>query len=203
MLRPNPLVPLAALAIASPSPTSGQDKNHAGRADLVQPGETRFGAMRQLTFEGENAEAYWAFDGASLIFQSSPVPGEGCDQIYTLDPVTGARALVSTGKGRTTCAYFYPAGDRILYSSTHHHDPTCPTPPDRSRGYVWALFPTYDIVAADAETPVEFDAAAATAGWNDLGEFTLPAGEVALFVSNRTTGSFVVADAVRWRPVGR
>ncbi|MCY3813109.1 MAG: hypothetical protein OXH15_15030 [Gammaproteobacteria bacterium] len=59
------------------------------------------------------------------------------------------------------------------------------------------------IVAADAETPVEFDAAAATAGWNDLGEFTLPAGEVALFVSNRTTGSFVVADAVWWRPVGR
>ena len=58
------------------------------------------------------------------------------------------------------------------------------------------------IVAGDDETPVGFDAAAGTVGWNQLGEFTLPAGEVALLVSNRTTGSFVVADAVRWRPVG-
>ena len=58
------------------------------------------------------------------------------------------------------------------------------------------------IVADGAETPLEFDAAAATVGWNGLGEFTLPAGEVALLVSNRTTGAYVVADAVRWRPVG-
>ena len=119
--------------------------------DLLQPGETRLGAIRQLTFEGENAESYWAFDGTSLIFQSTPTPGEGCDQIFTLDPATGARHLVSTGLGRTTCAYYYPSGDRILYSSTHHHDPACPTPPDRSRGYVWALYPTFDIFAAGAD----------------------------------------------------
>lgn len=58
------------------------------------------------------------------------------------------------------------------------------------------------IVADATKTPVEFHAASASVGWNDLGEFTLPAGEVALLVSNRTTGAFVVADAVRWRPVG-
>ncbi len=178
MTRPTPLPFLALLAIALPIAAcrdsgEGRPDAHPGavrrdddqpaatppppgdptatRPDLVHPGETRFGAMRQLTFEGENAEAYWAFDGTSLIFQSTPVPGEGCDQIYTLDPVTGARQLVSTGRGRTTCAYFYPAGDRILYSSTHHHDPACPTPPDRSRGYVWAIHPTFDIFAADAD----------------------------------------------------
>ena len=178
MTHPTPLPLLALLAIALPIAAcreSGEGQPHAQpdatrrddgrpaatspppgdptapRPDLVHPGETRFGAMRQLTFEGENAEAYWAFDGTSLVFQSTPVPGEGCDQIYTLDPVTGARQLVSNGRGRTTCAYFYPAGDRILYSSTHHHDPTCPTPPDRSRGYVWAIHRTFDIFAADAD----------------------------------------------------
>ena len=49
---------------------------------------------------------------------------------------------------------------------------------------------------------MEFDASAASIGWNDLGEFSLPAGEVSLVVSDRTSGSLVVADAVRWRPRG-
>ncbi|MDE2974299.1 MAG: hypothetical protein OXU64_06175 [Gemmatimonadota bacterium] len=151
MIRAVSLLLATALAVASCGAASGQTGEGRAGPGLVNPGETRFGAMRQLTFEGENAEAYWAFDGASLIFQSSPVPGEGCDQIYTLDPAGGAPVLVSTGRGRTTCAYFYPGGDRILYSSTHHHDPACPTPPDRSRGYVWALHPAFDIFAADAD----------------------------------------------------
>ena len=66
---------------------------------LTHPSEARFGEIRQLTFQGENAEAYWAFDGTALIFQSTPTPGEGCDQIYTLDPATGATELVSTAWG--------------------------------------------------------------------------------------------------------
>lgn len=117
---------------------------------LVEPRETRFGKMRQLTFQGENAEAYWSPDGTRLIYQSTPTPGEGCDQIYTMDPRTGESTLVSTGKGRTTCAYFYPGGDRILYSSTHHYDRACPARPDFSKGYVWAVYPSFDIFAADA-----------------------------------------------------
>ena len=165
-LTPFPLLALMAIALplaacrqsdtadgqpADTSATTYESSDRETDTTLLQPGETRLGAIRQLTFEGENAEAYWAFDGTSLIFQSTPTPGEGCDQIYTLDPATGSRSLVSTGQGRTTCAYYYPAGDRILYSSTHHHDDACPTPPDRSRGYVWALYPTYDIFAADAD----------------------------------------------------
>ena len=170
MTRPTPLPLLAVFAIALPTatcrePGDGQPEEAqpavAQPTDtqpvLIRPAETRFGAIRQLTFEGENAEAYWAFDGSALIFQSTPVPGEGCDQIYTLNPATGARALVSTGEGRTTCSYYYPTGDRILYSSTHHHDPACPTPPDRSRGYVWPIYPTFDIfaAAADGSNPVQ------------------------------------------------
>lgn len=151
MIRHGSHLLLAGLAIVSPTATHAQDRGGATGSELVKSGESRFGAIRQLTFAGENAESYWSFDGTSLIFQSTPAPGEGCDQIFTLDPATGARQLVSTGKGRTTCAYYFPAGNRILYSSTHHHDAACPTPPDRSRGYVWALHPTYDIFAADAD----------------------------------------------------
>jgi TolB protein len=57
--------------------------------------------------------------------------------------------LLSTGKGRTTCSYFLPDGGHVLYASTHLADPACPPPPDRSKGYVWQLFPGYDIVTAD------------------------------------------------------
>ena len=57
------------------------------------------------------------------------------------------------------------------------------------------------VVVSGDETPVEFDAEAASLGWNDLGEFSLPEGEVSLVVSNKTVGPLVVADAVRWRPV--
>ena len=140
-------------ACAAPDDTSsdGASPDPAGTPQLVHPSETRFGEMRQLTFAGENAEAYWSDDGSRLIFQSTPTPGEGCDQIYTLDPETGATELVSTGEGRTTCSYFYPGGDRILYSSTHHFDTACPAAPDFSQGYVWAVYPSFDIFAADAD----------------------------------------------------
>ena len=148
-LTPRTPLLLALLAIASPAPTAGQAR--ADGPELVKSGEGRFGDIKQLTFEGENAEAYWAFNGSMLIFQSTPAAGEGCDQIYTLDPATGTRELVSTGDGRTTCSYFYPGGDRILYSSTHHFNRACPAPPDFSMGYVWAVYPSFDIFAAGAD----------------------------------------------------
>ena len=149
MIRSNTLLLAALLAIASPSQARGQ--SGAAASPLIKQGEDRFGEITQLTFEGENAEAYWAFDGSALIFQSTPTAGEGCDQIYTIDPATGARERVSTGDGRTTCSYFYPGGDRILYSSTHHFSLACPTPPDFAMGYVWAVYPSFDIFAADAD----------------------------------------------------
>jgi TolB protein len=119
-------------------------------ADLVMPGEVHLTNIRQLTFGGDNAEAYWSFDGTKLIFQHRATTEE-CDQIYVLDPQTLETTLVSTGDGRTTCSYFYPSGEEILYSSTHHHDPACPAPPDFSMGYVWPVNETYDIFAANAD----------------------------------------------------
>ncbi|MCH7891930.1 MAG: PD40 domain-containing protein [Gemmatimonadetes bacterium] len=83
--------------------------------------------IRQLTFEGENAEAYWSEDGKKLIFQSRHGRFK-CDQIFTLDLETGEQKLVSSGKGRTTCAYFLQGDKRIVYASTHLADVKCPPP---------------------------------------------------------------------------
>jgi Tol biopolymer transport system component len=108
--------------------------------------ETHLANMRQLTFEGENAEAYFSFDGKKLIFQNTTPPG--CDQIYTMNLDGTARTLVSTGKGRTTCAFFYPDGEHFVYASTHLGGEACPPKPDPSKGYVWPVYATYDIFRA-------------------------------------------------------
>jgi TolB protein len=122
----------------------------AAADSFVLPGESRLRNVRQLTFGGDNAEAYYAFDGTKLIFQHR-MTTEECDQIYVLDIATTERTLVSTGRGRTTCSYFYPSGQEIIYASTHHHDPACPPPPDMSLGYVWPINDTYDIFVANAD----------------------------------------------------
>jgi len=114
------------------------------------PRETHFSRLKMLTDGGENAEAYFSFDGARLIFQSTRPPRH-CDQIFTMGIDGSDLRLLSTGKGRTTCAYYYPDGRHILYSSTHLGGEGCPPPPDHSQGYVWALYPTYDIFRADAD----------------------------------------------------
>ncbi|HZQ68519.1 MAG TPA: hypothetical protein VFA68_08360 [Terriglobales bacterium] len=106
--------------------------------------------IHQLTFGGQNAEAYFSADGKSLIFQSTR--GEfKCDQIFTMNLDGSDVRLVSTGKGRTTCSYFYPNGKRILYSSTHLADAACPPKPDYSKGYVWAIYPSFDIFTANPD----------------------------------------------------
>ncbi len=108
----------------------------------------RLGDLRQLTHGGSNAEAYWSPDGKRLIFQSTRAP-YGCDQIFVMNADGSDPRLVSTGKGRTTCAYFMGDNKRILYASTHLGGDACPTPPDRSQGYTWGVFPSYDIFLAD------------------------------------------------------
>jgi TolB protein len=103
--------------------------------------------MKQLTFGGQNAEAYWSPDGKRLIFQSTRDPYK-CDQIFVMNADGSDQHLVSTGKGRTTCAYFLKDNKHILYASTHEADPECPPPPDRSKGYLWGVFAGYDIFLA-------------------------------------------------------
>ncbi len=115
--------------------------------------ETHLSELRQLTFGGENAEAYWSFDGRALSLQAH-ANGEGCDKIFTLpvfDPGKSAPkddfspALLSSGKGATTCAHYLPGGDELIYASTHLGGDACPPKPDMRLGYVWALYDSYDI----------------------------------------------------------
>lgn len=109
--------------------------------------EVRLTNVRQLTFGGENAEAYFSFDGSRLIFQSTR-EGVSCDQIFTMKLDGTDLKRVSTGQGRTTCGYFYPGGQSILYASTHLGGAACPPPPSFERGYVWAIYDTFDIFRA-------------------------------------------------------
>jgi Tol biopolymer transport system component len=121
----------------------------AATRDLALPGESHLKNVRQLTFGADNAEAYWAFGGDRLIFQTNHAPYK-CDQIEIMPTSGGPGKLVSTGKGRTTCSYFLKGDQEIIYASTHESSPECPTPPDMSKGYLWGLF-EYDIYKANPD----------------------------------------------------
>ncbi|MHC4223540.1 MAG: TolB family protein, partial [Planctomycetota bacterium] len=112
--------------------------------------ESHLSNVKQLTFGGENAEAYWSFDETKLIFQSTRPPFKA-DQIFTMNADGGDVKLVSTGKGRTPCSYFLPGDKKILYASTHAASEAPPAPPDRSKGYVWAIYDSYEIYVADLD----------------------------------------------------
>ncbi len=110
--------------------------------------------VRQLTYGGDNAEGYFSFDDKMIVFQrrnaNENIP---CDQIYYGNlPKDNSRfeyKLLSTGKGRTTCSYFLPGDDKILYASTHEKVDTCLPDPDRSKGYLWGVYDSYEIYYAD------------------------------------------------------
>ena len=114
---------------------------------LSVPGERHLKNIKQLTFGGENAEAYFSFDGKQLIFQSKR-DGRPCDQIYRMNIDGSNVQMVSNGEGRTTCSYFFKDGKRVLYSSTFGGKRECPPEPDRSQGYVWPVYWDYDIYTA-------------------------------------------------------
>lgn len=104
-----------------------------------EPGEAHFTRLRQLTFGGNNAEAYFSSDGQWLTFQRQQKVDEGCDQQFVMRADGSGLRQISNGKGRTTCGYFIEQDQRVIFSSTYLGNPACPTPPDRSQGYVWPL----------------------------------------------------------------
>lgn len=114
---------------------------------LELPGERHIKNLRQLTFGGENAEAYFSGDGTKLMFQSTR-DGHACDAEYVMPADGGEAVLVSNGRGRTTCGYLFPDGSRLIYASTHLGGDACPPVPDHSHGYVWALYDSFDIFSA-------------------------------------------------------
>lgn len=126
------------------------------RTTLTYSDEKHFKNVRQLTFGGDNAEAYFSFDGKAVVFQrTNAKEGLKCDQIFygKLPQNTDEKFMferVSTGKGRTTCAYMMPDDKHVVYASTHLGADTCPPVPDRAvlKKYVWPIYDSYDIFVA-------------------------------------------------------
>lgn len=125
----------------------------AGPPSFAAPSDSRerhFAGIEQLTFGGENAEAYWSWSGNELVFQAHS--GSGCDQIYRMPVFPSAGELVQISRGgANTCAFFFPGDESVLYSSTLLAGAECPPKPDRSQGYVWPIYPSYDIFRARAD----------------------------------------------------
>jgi TolB protein len=146
--------------------------------------------VRQLTFGGNNAEAYWSFNGKMLSFQSDHADwGFSCDQILYLnidEPAKERPQLISTGLGRTTCAYFMPDDQHILYASTHLGADTCPPTPPRSVNgkYVWPIYETFDIFVADLEGNIT-QRLTDTPGYDAEGVVS-PDGKKIVFTSTRS-----------------
>ena len=149
---------------------------------LAVTGEKRLANIKQLTNGGENAEAYWSTDGKQLIFQSKR-DGRACDQIYTMNADGSNVKMVSNGEGRTTCSYFFNKNRNILYGSTHLGGKECPPNPDFSKGYVWAIYPTYDIFTAKADGS-DIKQLTSTPGY-DAEATVSPDGKKVIFTSTR------------------
>ena len=153
-------------------------------AQTLQPHakEVHLRNIRQLTSGGENAEAYFSLDGKQIIFQSTRQPYK-CDQIFTMNVDGSSVKLISTGKGRTTCGYFAPDGRRVIYASTHLGSPDCPPPVDRSEGYVWPIYRTFDIFSAKTDG-TDIRRLTTTDGYDAEGTIS-PDGKKIVFTSTR------------------
>jgi len=138
----------AASAAAAPAPAQ-QPLAPTWRAVPAESGEVHLANVRQLTFGGENAEAYFSSDGKRIVFQSTR-GDHPCDQEYVMNADGSDLHRVSDGRGRTTCGYFFDHDRKVLFSSTSASGPDCPKPPDYSHGYVWAI-ENFDIFTANAD----------------------------------------------------
>lgn len=122
----------------------------ANAPQLLYPGEIHFQHLRQLTFGGQNAEAYFSYDGKELILQSTRGKLQ-CDAIFRMNSDGSDVRMLSSGKGVTTCSFIAPDNKAIIYSSTYLGGDACPPKPDYSKGYVWPIYKDYDIFKADPD----------------------------------------------------
>lgn len=161
------------VALSCVTPPAPKPEPFAPKPPVLLPEEKHLTELRQLTFGGENAEAYWRFDGTGFSLQARGV-NDGCDRIQVMDVFrmnhgsTGSWLVpmglpevkqLSSGNGATTCAHWMPNGTDVIYASTHLGGAACPPKPDMSLGYVWALYDSYDIFKASTATlPVKDEA---------------------------------------------
>lgn len=113
--------------------------------------------IRQLTSEGISGEGYFSRDMKKIIFQSI-LGDHPYYQIYTMDIDGGNQALVSGGKGKTTCSYFRPDGKKIIYASTMHNPASGTEPPMEEKRYQWEFDPDKS-VPKSCRMPISFSSA--------------------------------------------
>lgn len=176
---------------------SGETK----KSELHYTGEKHLANIKQLTFGGDNAEAYFSFDNTKLVFQSNnPEWGLNCDQIFYFNWAEDnlqeqVPMLLSTGKGRTTCSYFMPGDSTIVYASTHLGYENCPAEPAKREdgAYVWPIYPDFDIFVANLKGEIidtltndpGYDAEATVSPLGDKIVFTsLRSGDLELYTMN-------------------
>lgn len=154
--------------------------------------ETHLRNVRQLTYGGNNAEAYFSFNDNMLVFQSDYSGWDvGCDQIFYTRLANSNMGeqkpqMLSTGEGRTTCSFFMPGDTSIVYASTHCADSECPEVPERRQGdaYVWPIYDSYDIFTADLEGNI-LDTLTTWEGY-DAEATVSPQGDKIVFTSMRS-----------------
>lgn len=176
---------LAARVPALPSPIAGaKPVDH-----LIGTGEKHIAHLWQITFGGQNAEAYWNSTGDRLTFQyTNDNPADGarwsCDRIFATDPSGGSPIQISQSKGVTTCSYFMPGDAQILFASTQQWREECPPKADHSQGYTWSLHPEYDLWVKDLQSGAE---RRLTTEWGYDAEATVsPLGDRMVFTSTRS-----------------
>lgn len=157
----------------------------------AQTNEKHLKNIKQLTFGGDNAEAYFSFNNKMLSFQSNNKAwGLECDQIFNLDikkassDTTYKPPMISSGKGRTTCSYFLPDNKSILYASTHLVDSNCPAEIKVKGKYLWAVYRSFDIFVADLNGKITKQLTN-TPGY-DAEATVSPKGDKIVFTSDRS-----------------
>jgi len=150
------LVPITVIMMSFGNKPSFFSVSRVSDDTILYPDEHHFKNMQQLTFGGDNAEAYFSADSKYLVFQrTNAKEGLPCDQMFIGKiPAAGEKfgyKMISSGKGRTTCGFFTKDGKHIIYASTHAGADTCPPVPDRKKygnKYIWPLYASFDIYMA-------------------------------------------------------
>ncbi|MBI5868552.1 MAG: PD40 domain-containing protein [candidate division Zixibacteria bacterium] len=155
----------------------------AATADSLQiPGEKHLANIRQLTFGGENAEAYFDGTGKMLTFQSRRDNWD-CDRIFLMGTDGSNVRQLSVRGGTTTCSFFAPDDRRVVYCSTYLVDDSCPPKPSYEHGYVWSLYKGFDVFSVKTDG-TDLQRLTTTPGYDAEAVYS-PDGKKILFTSAR------------------